>query len=44
MWPAVIAQAKRGGLNAIQTYVFWNIHEPHEGQVDFKLNHNINTT
>lgn len=33
MWPSLIKQAKEGGLNLIQTYVFWNIHEPVEGQV-----------
>lgn len=33
MWPDLIQKAKRGGLNVIQTYVFWNIHEPVQGQV-----------
>lgn len=33
MWPDLISKAKHGGLNVIQTYVFWNIHEPVEGQV-----------
>ncbi|KAK4345455.1 hypothetical protein RND71_035631 [Anisodus tanguticus] len=28
MWPDIIRKAKEGGLNLIQTYVFWNIHEP----------------
>lgn len=28
MWPDIIKKAKGGGLNAIETYVFWNIHEP----------------
>ncbi|XP_021629045.2 beta-galactosidase 13 [Manihot esculenta] len=36
MWPELIAKAKRGGLNLIQTYVFWNIHEPVKGQYDFE--------
>ncbi|CAA6663225.1 unnamed protein product [Spirodela intermedia] len=35
MWPDIIAKAKRGGLNAIQTYVFWNVHEPQPGQLNF---------
>jgi len=33
MWPELIAKAKEGGLNTIETYVFWNIHEPEKGQV-----------
>ncbi|XP_023734592.1 beta-galactosidase 6 [Lactuca sativa] len=35
MWPSLIAKAKQGGLDAIQTYVFWNLHEPQPGQYDF---------
>ncbi|KAK9048405.1 hypothetical protein SSX86_032632 [Deinandra increscens subsp. villosa] len=35
MWPSLIAKAKEGGLDAIQTYVFWNLHEPQPGQYDF---------
>ncbi|XP_047165033.1 beta-galactosidase 6-like [Vigna umbellata] len=35
MWPALIAKAKEGGLEVIQTYVFWNLHEPQIGQYDF---------
>ncbi|XP_015955835.1 beta-galactosidase 6 isoform X1 [Arachis duranensis] len=35
MWPDLIAKAKEGGLDVIQTYVFWNIHEPQPGQYDF---------
>ncbi|CAI0445323.1 unnamed protein product [Linum tenue] len=35
MWPKLLEDAKRGGLNVIQTYVFWNIHEPEEGKVSF---------
>ena len=37
MWPDILQKAKHGGLNLIQTYVFWNIHEPVEGQVDLYL-------
>ena len=33
MWPELIAKAKHGGLNVIQTYVFWNVHEPEPGKV-----------
>ncbi|KAG5041321.1 hypothetical protein JHK82_013431 [Glycine max] len=34
MWPALIAKAKEGGLDVIQTYVFWNLHEPQHGRID----------
>lgn len=33
MWPDLIQKAKDGGLDCIQTYVFWNGHEPTQGQV-----------
>jgi beta-galactosidase GanA len=33
MWPDLIQRAKDGGLDVIQTYVFWNGHEPSPGQV-----------
>jgi beta-galactosidase len=33
MWPGLIQKAKDGGLDVIQTYVFWNGHEPVQGQV-----------
>ncbi|XP_078448276.1 beta-galactosidase 11-like [Wolffia australiana] len=36
MWPKIIAKAKQGGLNVIQTYVFWNLHEPQRGQFNFQ--------
>ncbi|CAI0393170.1 unnamed protein product [Linum tenue] len=35
MWPSLISKAKEGGLDVIQTYVFWNLHEPRQGQFDF---------
>ncbi|KAK1394870.1 Beta-galactosidase [Heracleum sosnowskyi] len=38
MWPGLIEKAKAGGLNVIQTYVFWNVHEPVEGQFNFAGN------
>lgn len=34
MWPDLIQKAKDGGLDVIQTYVFWNGHEPSPGQVN----------
>ncbi|ONM04248.1 Beta-galactosidase, partial [Zea mays] len=36
MWPELIAKAKEGGLNTIETYVFWNIHEPEKGEFNFE--------
>ncbi|KAL5673210.1 hypothetical protein ACJX0J_017516, partial [Zea mays] len=36
MWPDLIAKAKKGGLDVIQTYVFWNAHEPVQGQFNFE--------
>ena len=33
MWPELIQKAKDGGLDVIETYVFWNGHEPSPGQV-----------
>ncbi|KAL3613950.1 hypothetical protein CASFOL_042024 [Castilleja foliolosa] len=41
MWPDLIAKAKEGGLNVIQTYVFWNIHEPVQGQFNFEGNYDF---
>ncbi|KAL6217090.1 hypothetical protein ACLB2K_010307 [Fragaria x ananassa] len=35
MWPSLIAKAKEGGIDVIQTYVFWNLHEPQKGQFVF---------
>nr|XP_010910613.2 beta-galactosidase [Elaeis guineensis] len=36
MWPDLIQKAKDGGLDVIQTYVFWNGHEPFPGQYYFE--------
>ncbi|XP_057490523.1 beta-galactosidase 16 isoform X1 [Actinidia eriantha] len=41
MWPALISKAKDGGLDVIQTYVFWNLHEPQPGQYDFSGSRDI---
>ncbi|KAM6563235.1 hypothetical protein CsatB_023233 [Cannabis sativa] len=35
MWPYLIEKAKEGGVDVIQTYVFWNLHEPKQGEYDF---------
>ncbi|KAK6151941.1 hypothetical protein DH2020_014576 [Rehmannia glutinosa] len=36
MWPDLIQKAKDGGLDVIQTYVFWNGHEPSPGKYNFE--------
>ncbi|KAK4477230.1 hypothetical protein RD792_016444 [Penstemon davidsonii] len=41
MWPDIIRKAKEGGLNLIQTYIFWNIHEPVQGQFNFEGNYDF---
>ena len=33
MWPDLIEKSKNGGLDVVETYVFWNLHEPVQGQV-----------
>ncbi|KAF2318146.1 hypothetical protein GH714_001121 [Hevea brasiliensis] len=35
MWPDLIQKAKDGGLDVIETYVFWNGHEPSPGTYYF---------
>lgn len=35
MWEDLIQKAKEGGLDVIETYVFWNVHEPSPGNVLF---------
>ncbi|XP_021746137.1 beta-galactosidase 8-like [Chenopodium quinoa] len=35
MWPDLIQKSKDGGLDILETYVFWNLHEPVRGQYDF---------
>jgi beta-galactosidase GanA len=41
MWPDLIRKAKEGGLDAIETYVFWNGHEPRRRQYNFEGNYDI---
>jgi Glycosyl hydrolases family 35 len=33
MWESLVQKAKDGGLDVVQTYVFWNGHEPTPGNV-----------
>ncbi|KAM0869000.1 hypothetical protein ACQ4PT_040959 [Festuca glaucescens] len=36
MWPKLVAEAKEGGADCIETYVFWNGHETAPGQYYFE--------
>ncbi|GMJ15424.1 beta-galactosidase 5 [Hibiscus trionum] len=36
MWESLVQKAKDGGLDVIDTYVFWNGHEPSPGNYDFE--------
>lgn len=33
MWPDLIKKSKDGGLDVIETYVFWSGHEPEKNKV-----------
>ncbi|XP_077234649.1 beta-galactosidase 15-like [Tasmannia lanceolata] len=41
MWPDLVQKAKEGGLDAIETYVFWDIHEPRRREYNFEENHDL---
>jgi hypothetical protein len=41
MWPYIMSMAKKNGLNTVQTYVFWNIHEQKQGTYDFSGRANL---
>ena len=41
MWPYIMKMAKAQGLNTVQTYVFWNIHEQRPGVLDFSGRANL---
>ncbi|KAJ4714293.1 Beta-galactosidase [Melia azedarach] len=36
MWEDLIQKAKDGGVDVIETYVFWNVHEPSPGNYNFE--------
>lgn len=40
-WRQRMQMAKAMGINTIGTYVFWNVHEPQQGQYDFAGNNDI---
>ena len=35
-WKDRLLKMKAGGLNAVQTYIAWNVHEPVQGQFNFE--------
>ena len=35
MWPELMRKTKAAGLNTVETYVFWNLHERQRGVYDF---------
>ena len=35
-WKDRLMKMKAGGLNAVQTYIAWNVHEPVQGQYNFE--------
>ena len=40
-WRARLRAARAMGLNAVTTYVFWNLHEPRPGVYDFSGNNDV---
>lgn len=41
MWPRLFEESRKAGLNTIETYVFWEQHEPQEGVYDFSGRHDL---
>lgn len=41
LWRDRILKAKAAGMNTLQLYFFWNVHEPKEGQFDFTGNADV---
>ena len=41
MWRDRMLRIKRAGYNSLQTYCFWNYHEPTEGKFDFQGDKNF---
>ncbi|MEG0546648.1 MAG: beta-galactosidase [Oscillospiraceae bacterium] len=40
-WEDRLLKLKAAGFNTVETYVAWNMHEPHEGEFDFEGQNNI---
>ncbi|WP_162852801.1 beta-galactosidase [Dinghuibacter silviterrae] len=41
LWSDRLLRLRRAGFNCVEIYTFWNWHEPHEGQFDFKGDHDL---
>ncbi|OVA11462.1 Glycoside hydrolase [Macleaya cordata] len=41
MWSDLIQKSKDGGFDAIETYVFWDRHEPRRREYDFSGNNDL---
>ncbi|PNY14323.1 beta-galactosidase 13-like protein [Trifolium pratense] len=41
MWPDILEKARHGGINLIQTYVFWNAHEAEKGKLVWEDRYDI---
>ncbi|XP_023766046.1 beta-galactosidase 5 [Lactuca sativa] len=41
MWEDLVIKAKNGGLDVVDTYVFWNVHEPSPGTYGFSGRYDI---
>lgn len=35
-WEDILTKIKAAGLNTVETYTCWNLHELHKGQFDFQ--------
>lgn len=40
-WEEQLLKIKAGGVNVVPSYVFWNVHEPREGQFDWSGNKDL---
>ena len=41
LWRDRLQRLQRAGFNCIETYTFWNFHEPEEGKFDFSGDHDL---
>lgn len=41
MWEDLINKAKEGGIDVIESYVFWNGHEPSPGNYNFEVRYDL---
>eukprot|EP01132_Coremiostelium_polycephalum_P005274 gene5274-6567_t len=42
-WPSILKLSKKAGIDVIDTYVFWNLHQPNPNN-DYNFNGNANIT